>query len=146
MAFVGPQKKKRRESLGAEKHHTPQQLYHSKDLGRYLKFLNREESINQLLVHAQKQFGFYKFGYREKDFQFTTCSGGPGLGKVTSQSAFFSLKRPPQPPQTLRTTPFTLVYLTRRFELVKSNATVLDNLDFHVLSYIRNPEDKQIIE
>ena len=60
-------------------------------MGRYLKFLNREESINQLLIHAQKQFRFYNTGYGDKDFRFTTCSGGPGLGKVTSQSAFLSI-------------------------------------------------------
>ena len=52
-------------------------------MGVYLKFLNREESIHQLLAHAQKQYGFYKNGYEDKDFQFATCSGDPGLRKVT---------------------------------------------------------------
>ena len=88
LTFAGSQQNKRRESLDAENHPIREQLQHPKDLGRYLKFLNREESINQLLVHAQKQFRFYDTGYGEKDFQFTTCSGGLGLGKVTSQSAF----------------------------------------------------------
>jgi hypothetical protein len=92
-AFVGQPQHKRRDSLEVENFLLPKslQLKQSKPLGIYLKFLNREKSINQLLVHTEEQYKFYKNGYGDKDFKFATCSGGPGLGKVMSQFGFQSL-------------------------------------------------------
>jgi hypothetical protein len=54
-------------------------------LGKYLKFVNREKSINELLKHAAVQFFGYqsKGGIKEYQSQFAACSGGPGLGKTT---------------------------------------------------------------
>ena len=52
-------------------------------LGPYLKFVNREESINVLLKHAADQYAKYLRGFRENEAQFAACSGGPGLGKVS---------------------------------------------------------------
>ena len=52
-------------------------------LGLFLKFVNREQSINVLLKHAADQYTKYLTGFREKEAQFAACSGGPGLGKVS---------------------------------------------------------------
>ena len=52
-------------------------------LGPFLKFVNREKSINVLLKHAADQYAKYLRGFREKEAQFAACSGGPGLGKVS---------------------------------------------------------------
>ena len=52
-------------------------------LGPFLKFVNREKSINVLLKHAADQYAKYLRGFGEKEAQFAACSGGPGLGKVS---------------------------------------------------------------
>ena len=52
-------------------------------LGPFLKFVNREQSINVLLTHAADQYAKYLNGFGEKEAQFAACSGGPGLGKVS---------------------------------------------------------------
>lgn len=52
-------------------------------LGPFLKFVNREQSINVLLKHAADQYAKYLHGFGEKEAQFAACSGGPGLGKVS---------------------------------------------------------------
>ena len=54
-------------------------------LGGYLKFVNRESSINVLIKHAAKQYKHYlkKGGITEYQVQWAACSGGPGLGKTT---------------------------------------------------------------
>lgn len=49
----------------------------------FLKFVNREKSINVLLKHAADQYAKYLRGFGEKEAQFAACSGGPGLGKVS---------------------------------------------------------------
>eukprot|EP00978_Attheya_sp_CCMP212_P048229 scaffold490083_cov130-Attheya_sp.AAC.1 len=48
-------------------------------LGQYLKFVNRENSINQLMKHAADQYRFYNQlgGLKEHQAQFAACSGGP---------------------------------------------------------------------
>lgn len=71
-------------------------------LGPFLKFVNREHSINVLLKHAADQYGKYLRGFGEKEAQFAACSGGPGLGKVSIVtgadlaliSHFFCCRRP----------------------------------------------------
>jgi hypothetical protein len=75
----------RRSSLEAEKEdHIPNVSLESRSqLGPFLKFVNREKSINVLLKHAADQYGKYLRGFGEKEAQFAACSGGPGLGKVS---------------------------------------------------------------
>jgi hypothetical protein len=54
-------------------------------LGQYLKFVNRENSINHLMKHAADQYKLYNEvgGLTEHGAQLAACSGGPGLGKTT---------------------------------------------------------------
>lgn len=54
-------------------------------LGEYLKFVNREKSINVLIQHAAEQFALYlkDGGIEPHRVQWAACSGGPGLGKTT---------------------------------------------------------------
>jgi len=74
---------KRRVSLEAEKERLPETLKR-KNLGVYLKFVNRERSINELLKHAVIYYQNYFMGSSdEKECPFPACSGGPGLGKTT---------------------------------------------------------------
>ena len=78
-------KNSRRSSLQKEEEHVIPDvpLTSRSQLGPYLKFVNREESINVLLKHAADQYAKYLRGFREKEAQFAACSGGPGLGKVS---------------------------------------------------------------
>ena len=75
----------RRESLENEKSTDLPPIMEDVDLGKYLKFVNREKSINELLKHASGQFFMYRTdeGIAEGRSQFAACSGGPGLGKTT---------------------------------------------------------------
>jgi hypothetical protein len=54
-------------------------------LGQYLKFVNRENSINHLMKHAADQYKLYNEvgGLTEHGAQLAACSGSPGLGKTT---------------------------------------------------------------
>lgn len=54
-------------------------------LGKYLKFVNRETSINVLIKHSAWEYMRYlqKGGITEYQVQRAACSGGPGLGKTT---------------------------------------------------------------
>lgn len=72
----------RRESLEAEKKDVPSTVERALNLGPFLKFVNREESINFLLKHTADQYVLYLEGFKEKQAMFAACSGGPGLGKV----------------------------------------------------------------
>jgi hypothetical protein len=51
-------------------------------LASVLKFVNREKSVNALLLHAAGQYAEYQKGYRVGS-RIAVCSGGPGVGKVS---------------------------------------------------------------
>ena len=78
---------RRRRSLEKEKDRPIPEVHEKKreDLGEYLKFVNREDSINILLKHAAEQYDLYqgKGGVKSHQIQWAACSGGPGLGKTT---------------------------------------------------------------
>jgi hypothetical protein len=61
------------------------EYYHRSTLGTYLKFVNREQSINTLLKHVKSQYGFFISPETtpDKSVRLAACSGGPGLGKTT---------------------------------------------------------------
>lgn len=75
----------RRSSVEAEKEDTVPEVGSSDraKLGMYLKFVNREASINELLKHAASQYINYANGMEYDQLQWAACSGGPGLGKTT---------------------------------------------------------------
>ncbi len=76
---------RRGESLGKEKSKTGVPSVDVRDraqLGDFLKFVNREKSINTLLVHASGQYERYLKGFGPKEGQVAACSGGPGPGKT----------------------------------------------------------------
>ncbi len=79
-------KNRRRVSLDKEKSKTSEvprvDASERARLGDFLKFVNREKSINTLLVHASGQYRRYLTGFQQKEAQFAACSGGPGLGKT----------------------------------------------------------------
>ena len=52
-------------------------------LGTYLKFVNREKSINELMTHTAEQYFMFLNGIEDHQLQYAACSGGPGLGKTT---------------------------------------------------------------
>jgi hypothetical protein len=78
---------KRRESLERERDIHVDQIDQKNRarLGEYLKFVNREVSINRLIKHAAAQYSLYaqEGGIESEDIQWPACSGGPGLGKTT---------------------------------------------------------------
>ena len=77
-------KDQRRESLELEKKNLPDDVKKQRTLGPYMKFVNREGSINKLLKHAGEQYHLYlKWDQSEEHQQWAACSGGPGLGKTT---------------------------------------------------------------
>ncbi len=84
----------RRQSLEAEKAkkgEIPAIPYNERErLRGYIKFVNREKSINVLLQHAASQFGLWRRQrFTPENARFAACSGGPGLGKTTfSRKAF----------------------------------------------------------
>mmetsp|Transcript_45428 Transcript_45428/g.110442 ORF Transcript_45428/g.110442 Transcript_45428/m.110442 type:complete len:811 (-) Transcript_45428:427-2859(-) len=74
----------RRASLEQEKQELPHVLDEQKDIGQYMKFVNRENSISMLLRHASEQYQIYLNPSEAKSkVRWAACSGGPGLGKTT---------------------------------------------------------------
>jgi hypothetical protein len=77
----------RRKSLDADKEdEVPNvKIYARATLGTHLKFVNREKSINTLLMHVKEQYDVYiaPEPAPEKSVRLAACSGGPGLGKTT---------------------------------------------------------------
>ena len=78
----------RRESLEKERTREIPQTMDSTGqeyLGTYLKFVNREDSINDLLKHSESQYEAYldEDVAKSRPVQIAVCSGGPGLGKTT---------------------------------------------------------------
>ncbi len=88
---VIPARRQSLEAEKAEKGNIPAIPYNERErLRGYIKFVNREKSINVLLRHAASQFGLWVGkSLNHKNAQFAACSGGPGLGKTTfSRKAF----------------------------------------------------------
>lgn len=74
----------RRKSLEAEteKDIPVVDLTHRAVLGTYLKFVNREKSINELMMYTAEQHFMFLEGIKDFQLQYACCSGGPGLGKT----------------------------------------------------------------
>ena len=76
----------RRDSLGFDNNDNEIVVSEMTDLGKYLKFVNREKSINELLKHCSQQY-YVMYGNSEKrilkSVVFASCSGTMGLGKTT---------------------------------------------------------------
>jgi hypothetical protein len=58
------------------------ELEHSAEVfGRLLKFVNREESIKQLVSFAAKNWRLRDAVITSKSFVVASCAGAPGIGK-----------------------------------------------------------------
>ena len=117
----------RRKSLECEKTEDLPTIVKEGDqalLGNYLKFVNREESITELLKHAADQYKVYLSHGTTTNYQsqFAACSGGPGLGKTTFAA------RHSQELRTLKSFGRACPTVTRSIQWSKRVSNTVDNI------------------